>query len=55
MGVYEPDIKFLVLILNLDKDGSRYGRNTEVDFRYLSNYENYQKVVKKALKQLLKL
>ena len=27
------------------KDGSRYGRNTEADFRCLSNYEKYQKVM----------
>ena len=31
--------------MTLYKDGSRYERNTEADFRYLSNYEKYQKVV----------
>ena len=30
---------------NQAKDGSRYGRNTEANFRYLSNYEKCQKVV----------
>ena len=30
----------------VDKDGSKYGQNTEADFRCLSNYEKYQKLSK---------